>query len=113
MNYKVRKAFAIFILTLLILVATTSYYGIRGIDNLAYVVAIGIDKGEKEAYKVTFQFTTGTSGQSSEQNPSIINSVEASSIDIAINLMNAYISKELNLSHCKVIVFSEVGKMGG
>ena len=48
MNYKVRKAFAIFILTLLILVATTSYYGIRGIDNLAYVVAIGIDVGANE-----------------------------------------------------------------
>lgn len=102
----IKNGFILVVLLVLVFSFTPSYTSLS-IDNLAYVVAIGIDKGEKEAYKVTFQFTTGTSSQSSEQNPSIINSVEASSIDIAINLMNAYISKELNLSHCKVIVFSE------
>ena len=106
MSKWIKNGFIIIALLILVFSFTPSYTSLS-IDNLAYVVAIGIDKGEKEAYKVTFQFTTGTSNQSSEQNPSIINSVEASSLDIAINLMNAYISKELNLSHCKVIVFSE------
>ena len=50
---------------------------------------------------------------SSEKSPSIINSVEASSIDVAINLMNAYMSRELNLSHCKIIVFSEAVAIEG
>lgn len=102
----IKNGFIVIVLLILVFSFTPSYTSLT-IDNLAYVVAIGIDKGEKETYKITFQFTTGTSQQSSEQNPSFINSVEASSIDTAINLMNAYISKELNLSHCKVIVFSE------
>ena len=46
-------------------------------------------------------------GASSEAAPTIINSVEASSIDSAISLMNTYISKRINLSHCKAIIISE------
>ena len=37
----------------------------------------------------------------------IINSVDAASLDSAINLMNTYVSKEISLSHCKAIVISE------
>lgn len=44
---------------------------------------------------------------SSDANPTFINTVESNSIDTAINIMNSYIGKELNLSHCKLIVFSE------
>ena len=65
MNYKVRKVFAIFILTLLILVASTSYYGIRGIDNLAYVVAIGIDVGTNENLLLSLQISLPNGGESS------------------------------------------------
>lgn len=67
--------------------------------------------GETEKFKISFQFTKGSSGSESgssgQSNPIIINSVETSSIDKAINLMNSYMARELNLSHCKVIIFSE------
>ena len=33
MNNKVRKIFAIFILVLLLIISSASYYGIKGIDN--------------------------------------------------------------------------------
>lgn len=46
-------------------------------------------------------------GSSGEVAPTIINSVDASSLDSAINLMNTYVSKEISLSHCKAIIISE------
>ena len=111
MNYKVRKAFAIFILTLLILVATTSYYGIRGIDNLAYVVAIGIDVGANENLLLSLQISLPnggeSSGSSSQSTSVVVESVECSSINTGIALFNSYLGKEINLSHCKVLVISE------
>ena len=111
MNYKVRKAFAIFILTLLILVATTSYYGIRGIDNLAYVVAIGIDVGTNKNLLLSLQISLPnggeSSGSSSQSTSVVVESVECSSINTGIALFNSYLGKEINLSHCKVLVISE------
>lgn len=110
MNRMARNIFIIIVILVFILAFTPSYTALN-IDNLAYVVAMGIDTGEVEKFKITFEFTTGSSsgesGSSGEKNPLIINSVEASSIDSAINLMNSYMARELNLSHCKIIVFSE------
>lgn len=110
MNRSVRNTFILLIIVVFMLAFTPSYTSLN-IDNLAYVVAMGIDVGESEKLNITFQFTTGSSGgesgSSSEKNPLILNSVEASSIDSAVNLMNSYMARELNLSHCKVIVFSE------
>ena len=85
-------------------------YSVQSIDDLAYLVALGIDVGDTSELKVTFEFTMpNSSGEntSSELAPTIINSVEANSLDSAINLMNTYISKEINLSHCKAIIVSE------
>lgn len=85
-------------------------YSVQSIDDLAYLIALGIDVGDTNTLKVTFEFTMPNSsgeGSSSEVAPTIINSVDASSIDSAINLMNTHMSKEINLSHCKVVVFSE------
>lgn len=79
-------------------------------DNLAYVLAIGIDKADSNHLQVSFQFSTTTSATESgttEKTPTIINSVTASSLSTAINLMNSYMGKEINMSHCKVIIFSE------
>lgn len=112
MNYKVRKLFAVFILALLILVASTNYYGIRGIDNLAYVVAIGIDVGKNENLLLSLQISLPSSGEessgSSAQSSSVVvESVECPSINSGISLFNSYLGKEINLSHCKVLVISE------
>ena len=85
-------------------------YSVQSIDDLAYLEALGIDINKNGLYTVTFQFTMpNSSGEkiSSEVAPIITNSVDAPSLDSAISLMNAYISKEINLSHCKIIVISE------
>lgn len=110
------KYLIIIIIVIIFSLAFTGSHIVQSVDDLAYTVALGIDVGDSEDLKVTFQFTMpapsgeGGSGQSS---PSVIDSVEANSIDSAISFMNAYVSKEINLSHCKVIVISEeVAKRG-
>ncbi len=109
MNKLIRNLF-IFILIIVFIVAFSSSYLSLSIDNLAYVLAIGIDKSDQNQLQVTFQFSATTSPSesgSTKKTPSIINSVTASSISTAINLMNSYMGKELNMSHCKIIIFSE------
>ena len=104
------KKILTFVVIILFLVSFSSSYNALSIEKLAYVVAIGIDVSDKNQYSFSFQFTNITSNTesgTSEKSPSIVNSVDASSIGSAINLMNTYIGKKLNLSHCKVIVFSE------
>ena len=112
MNYKVQKFFAIFILAVLLVVASSSYYGIQGIDNLAYVVAIGLDAGKDNNIKLSLQISVpnggeGGSSSSSQSSSSLVNTIECSSISTGIALFNSYLGKEVNLSHCKIIVFSE------
>lgn len=109
-----RMIIYIFILVLVItlILAFSSSYTSFSIDNLAYVIAIGLDKGSSNNnLQVTFQIAKPSAisetGPSGDTDTYIINSVETSSISTAINLMNSYIGKELNLSHCKLIVFSE------
>jgi len=109
MNKIIRNVFIIFVI-LVFMVGFNYSYTSLSIDNLAYVIALGIDVGENEKFKVTFQFTTGLANPesgSTEKSPSIVNSVEANSIDRAITIMNAYMARELNFSHCRVLIFSE------
>ncbi len=82
------------------------------IDNLDFVIALGIDVSDTDEskLKVSFEFTKSSNyspDSSSSESETVINTVEASSIDNAINLMNAHMGKELKLSHCKLVVFSE------
>lgn len=108
---KLIRNLSIVVIIIVLLIAFSSSYTSFSIDNLAFVIAIGIDKGDTQNnIKVSFQIAkpsaiseTGSSGQST----AIINTVETSSINSAINLMNSYIGKEINLSHCKLITFSE------
>lgn len=86
-------------------------------DSLGYVVAIGIDKAEKEEarYDITIQFANpvkisggasqegGKGGQESIKNIT----VTAPSIYSAVNVANHIVSKVFTLSHTKVVVFSE------
>lgn len=104
------KYFIIIIIVIIFSLAFTGSHIVQSVDDLAYAVALGIDIGDSEDLKVTFEFTKPTpSGESGsgQSAPPVIDSVEANSIDAAISFMNAYVSKEINLSHCKVIVISE------
>lgn len=108
MNKIIRNIF-IFILIIIFMIAFSSSYSSLSIDNLAYVLAIAIDSSDTNKLEVSFQFSTPVSAESgsSEKPTPIINTVTASSLSNAINLVNGYLGKQINMSHCKVIIFSE------
>lgn len=107
------KFLALLLILILFLSTLTGCYSAEGIEVLAYAVAIGIDKGETDKLKVSFQLailsnSSGGGGNSTSQSQeSSVSSVDCSSVDAAIALINSYISKKINLSHCKAIVISE------
>ena len=103
--------FLIFCIISILIFSLSGCYSVQSIDDLAYVVALGIDLGKNNNLELTVQLTFPNSADSSsssgEAAPTIINSVECSSINSGISLLNSYVSKEINLSHCKVLIFSE------
>lgn len=110
MKTKYLKFLKIIICIVLILVFTIGFNQGQEVDDFAYAIAIGFDTSTSNNLKVSFQFAKPVNageGGSSEPQPSFIHTVDASSINSAINLLDSYMSKRINLSHCKVVVFSE------
>lgn len=102
-----KKTF-ILILIIIFISSFSASYNSLNIDNSAFVVALGIDKSTSNKLKVTFEFlSTSPSGESVAETTPVINSIECSSVTNGINIMNAYLGRKTNLSHCKLIIFSE------
>ena len=97
----------IFIVIIIFILAFSHSYSSLNIDNLAYVLAIGIDSTDDNNLQVSFQFSTPVSIESGEKSDPIINTVISSSISNAINMINGYFGTPISMSHCKVIIFSE------
>lgn len=83
----------------------------REVEENAYVIAVGIDKGEK--YEYTFQISNplksgGENGEDKEaENKSAYNiTIEADSFYSAENKLKSVLTKEISLSHLRLIVFS-------
>lgn len=94
------------------------------VENQAFVVAVGIDKGDSFPLKITFVFANpgggGSSGgggggeekSSSTPKPDVV-TVEAPTVFSGIRKLDAIKSKALNMSHVKIVVFSDsVAKEG-
>lgn len=111
MSKNMLKFYAIVILVLVFMYAFSASYTSDSVDNISYVIALAVDENEGEKnLQVTFEFmdTSAFSSEgSSESKSAIIDTINATSINSAINLLNAYIGKQVNLSHCKVVVFSD------
>lgn len=107
------KLIALLSIIVICMVTLTGCYSAEGLEKLAYVVAIGIDKGETDEIRLSLQIAklsgdAGSSGGGSSQSQeSTITTVDCASIDSGIALVNSYISKKINLSHCKAIIISE------
>lgn len=96
----------------------SSCYDKREIDGMAYVIAVGFDKGKTNHLKMTLEFAIpgksgagesggGGGGGGGGGNSTSITTVEVPTIYSGINMANTYISKEINFSHAKIVVFSE------
>jgi len=96
----------------------TGCYDKKEIDELAYVMAIGFDKGNSNSLKLTFQCaiiqSKGGGGGSSDNEqsknkkpPPDTVSVESSDIYTGLSMAGNALGKQLNLSHAQALVFSE------
>lgn len=107
------KMFVIFVVLIVIAFGISGSYASESIDKLAYVVALALDTGSNNNIKLTIQlanpssFSSESSSSSAQSSASALTSVECSSIESGINLLNSYISRNVNLSHCKAIMISE------
>ena len=105
------KWIIILVISLIFLYAFSASYRSQNIDQLDYAIAVSVDSlPDSDNLEVSFEFTdsgTYSVNSSSEGSEPIINTVVAPSIASAINIINSYVGKQLNLSHCKVIVFSQ------
>ena len=118
-----KKKFAILIFLFLApSIILTGCYDSREVDNMAYVTAIGVDKGTNENLKFTLQFAVPLNisggietGEKSEGGKSPLDNmtIEADTLYSAIDYANNSISKQVNVAHCKLLVFSdELAKEG-
>lgn len=110
------------VLCLVLCFSLCGCYDSSEIEENAYVIAIGIDKGETEAYKYTFQVSNplesgGSIGaeekaqenstSSDEKNKTVDNIVvEAEDYFLARDKLKQLISKDVMMTHLKVIVLS-------
>ncbi len=115
-----KKMFYVMGIIIFCAVAFSGYLHEQDINDLAYVIAIGFDVGNDDKLKLTFQISIpsgnssgssggGDSSSSSEKGVSdtLNQTVECNSFNSGLNTANNIISKRLNLSHCKFIIFSE------
>lgn len=111
---KIKIYLLLIIICILSLFIFTGCTNSSGVEDKAYAIALGIDKSNTHSFKITIQFAVlnsseaqKTSSGTSSKNNSTILAVDCSSIDSGITLINSYISKQVNLSHCKAIIISE------
>ena len=107
------QIFCLILVSTLMCTIFTGCYDIREVDDLAYVMGIGFDKGKTNLVKMTQQIAvplavgSGNEGGGEGNKSVIVTTIEAPSIFSGLNMTNNYLSKQLDLSHAKVVVFSE------
>jgi spore germination protein KC len=105
-----------------LMLSLSGCYDQREIDDLAYPVAVGLDVGAADSLRMTLLLASpltiggggggesgggGGGGGDTESETTPIITVDTPSIYSGLDLINNIISKEINLSHAKVIVISK------
>lgn len=112
---------AIYLLPIIILSVVacsifTGCYDRKEVDDLAYAYAIGVDKGKNQLVKITLQIaapkstgqsdSSGGGGQGGGSKGVFNVTAESQSTYPSLTMINSAVSRQINISHAKVIVFS-------
>lgn len=103
------KLICIFLL-IIILFSFTGCDMSTGTDSYYFVVSLGIDKADNGNLKISVQIPSTESSESSGSSQSSkanIYSVEARTIDEGFTILDNFLNKKINLSHCSAFVVSE------
>ena len=105
-----RKILILISLFLLILITFSSTYDVRSVEDLSYVLALGIDisDSQEEPLLLSIQiakpdFSEGGGTKITSE----VQTVKCNSFNLGMALLNLENVSELNLSHCSAIVISE------
>lgn len=115
---KIRNSIFLLIAFIFIFLLTGCANSDENLENYYYVMAIGIDSSKEANISLSIQIASNSeesnSGEGSSQSSSSnIYTVPCNSIDSGISILNNYLSKKINLSHCSAIIFSEeLAKIG-
>ncbi len=84
-------------------------WGMQETDEMGYILVMGIDKGEENIVKVTFQLAVPQplEGGGEKEAATEIIEVEAASLFGAQQLLNTFVSKHLTLIHNTAVIVSE------
>ncbi|HOQ06737.1 MAG TPA: Ger(x)C family spore germination protein [Clostridiales bacterium] len=106
------------LLVLAISLTLSGCYDQREIDDMAYPLAVGLDVGHANILRMTLQLAaplsiggggggeSGGGGGGGGGKPVSVITIDTPSIYSGLNMVNNVISKEINMSHAKVIVIS-------
>ena len=110
---KIARLFCIILCITISMVTLTGCYDNREIEDLAYVVAIGIDEADNNMFNLTFQTAVPKSITTGEGETTSIKSFKTDNFLSGLRKTGRYLSKKINLSHTKIIVVSEgIAKRG-
>ncbi len=114
------KIAALLLVPILISTLLTGCFDAHEIDDEVYAISIGVDKGLREKLRLTIQYPTykgpgggDSSGGSSDegnkkaQSESIVHTIEAPTMLVAIEMLSTSISRRVSLMHAKWVIFSE------
>ncbi len=109
---KLALKYSIIIIGIISLLTFTGCWDARDIEDLAMVIAIGIDQEEKEGpFLVTFQIALPAAIDSENGNGSenaVWNtSIEGDSVFEAFHRMRTYVSRDIFFGHTQILIFGE------
>ncbi len=112
MNRLIRCS-SVFLGVLFFISILTGCYDNREIEDLAYVIAIGIDEAEGDNFNLTFQTAVPQAITEGGGEGTDITSYKTDNFLSGLKKSGQYLSRNINLSHTKVIVVSEsIAKKG-
>lgn len=106
------KKVGFILLIIFIMFSLTGCYNTTGIDRQYFVVSLAIDSAENDLIKLSLQIPSSTSGSSQDSDSAQASSyqlysVEGETIDECLAILNNYLNKKINLSHCSALIISE------
>lgn len=114
---KIVKYKVLVILMVLFSLLPLGCWDYQEIDETAFVLVLGLDKGKENKLTVTAQIAvprnlggsalSGMGGAGGQTETTEVVSVEAPTFSAALNMMNAFVNRRISLKHVKSVVFSE------
>lgn len=103
----------IILLIILIFTFTGCTATLNGLDKHYFIISFGIDKVADNRLKLSIQISSNTSqnnsgtSESSQSSNYKIYTVEANTLEECFNILNSYLDKKINLTHCSAFIISE------